>query len=670
VSEPIFFVNRGRGRAAEGPFDEDQIVRLILIGKILGSALVCQQGRLRFTPISGHPPFARALQQANAGGMPVSTDAPKPKRKPAPPPVKRNRGLLFGAILAFFGFALGAVGIGAYVMFDNGGTPPHAAVPSDTEFLFEIGSLHGAAQSLGAVRALDPKLGGSTKLVDDAAADLSDSFKISKSQASTLVLAASSLGVAARKLATAPEGGLVLTFSTAKPVNALLSSRGFKYAALVSSNGRVYKLADAGHASSSSKSLRVLGALMTPPQPNELVWFETSKVLFLGSPSFALDLARSVSLDAPPLAQNPRFRRAQRDFSDKSDAIAYLDPALLAASSPRLITIVAGDWTKAEPITASLKLVPAGLLVHAVLRLPAAPPAISTTPSRLDPAQPLTVIDRLPRETFAYVAALTKTQLSGVELHQSLLEQIARADAGTAERVNSALTQAEATLQFHFDDVFGSFGDQAALAVVAPADYRLELAMPQQMAGNFAIVYAQALKSEAPARALLAQLKAQLSRFATPAQIQEDATGYALLPSDASMGLAVQVRFIKGYVCVAVGNSALVERSMQALTTGDGTLTSDPAHQAARAALPRDAQLFAWFDAGRVVNSALQNPLLSSRARDFWLDGAALRLTGPERITAAVALSGELRDGAYTYRADTLNLPAFAGLFWGSRAGF
>jgi hypothetical protein len=52
------------------------------------------------------------------------------------------------------------------------------------------------------------------------------------------------------------------------------------------------------------------------------------------------------------------------------------------------------------------------------------------------------------------------------------------------------------------------------------------------------------------------------------------------------------------------------------------------------------------------------------------LNRDAIRWTGPERVTAAIALSAELRDGAYTYRADTLNLPAFAGLFWGSRAGY
>jgi len=43
-------------------------------------------------------------------------------------------------------------------------------------------------------------------------------------------------------------------------------------------------------------------------------------------------------------------------------------------------------------------------------------------------------MDQLPSETFAYVAWVTKTRLSGAELHQLLLAQVAKTDPETAAR--------------------------------------------------------------------------------------------------------------------------------------------------------------------------------------------------------------------------------------------
>ncbi|HEY5374660.1 MAG TPA: hypothetical protein VIK01_13325, partial [Polyangiaceae bacterium] len=125
----------------------------------------------------------------------------------------------------------------------------------------------------------------------------------------------------------------------------------------------------------------------------------------------------------------------------------------------------------------------------------------------------------------------------------------------------------------------------------------------------------------------------------------------------------LQLHFVKGYLCLAVGNTPLAQRSLRALSSGESTLGAEPAHKAARAALPSTAQLFAWVDAGRVLRVVLENPLLSPRVRDIGLDGARIRWTGADRVTTALAVSTELQNGVYTYRADTLNLPVFAGIF-------
>ena len=115
---PKYFVNRGGGRVPEGPFEEQQIVRLILAGK-LKAGYVCEQGLQRFTPLEDHPLFKSALAQVGVVPEPEALEA---RARPAARQHKgTSRGMLFGAVLAFFGLAIGAVAIGTYVMFNTGG---------------------------------------------------------------------------------------------------------------------------------------------------------------------------------------------------------------------------------------------------------------------------------------------------------------------------------------------------------------------------------------------------------------------------------------------------------------------------------------------------------------------------------------------------------------------
>src|SRR5450755_722228 len=130
-----FYVNRGGGRVPEGPFEEQQIVKLILAGKVR-SGHVSEVGSQRFFPIASHPPFASALAEA---GVPPAPAAAAPRA--ALSTKNTSRGLLLGAVLAVFGLALSAVGIGAYIMFSNGGMPIRGAVPADAELMVEVRSM-------------------------------------------------------------------------------------------------------------------------------------------------------------------------------------------------------------------------------------------------------------------------------------------------------------------------------------------------------------------------------------------------------------------------------------------------------------------------------------------------------------------------------------------------
>jgi hypothetical protein len=180
------------------------------------------------------------------------------------------------------------------------------------------------------------------------------------------------------------------------------------------------------------------------------------------------------------------------------------------------------------------------------------------------------------------------------------------------------------------------------------------------MLGNFAVIYVQALKDEAPFHELTKQWLAELGPLAGAYKIQETPDGYLVTPNDTSLGMSLQLRFAGGYLFVGVGGNALVERSWRAFSAGENTLAAEPAHRAARAALPSTAQICAWLDVGRVVDALQKNPLLAPRVG--YLGANRLRFTGPDRVTAALSVSGELRDGSYDYRVDALNLPVFSGL--------
>jgi hypothetical protein len=648
-----FYVNRGGGRVPEGPFEEQQIVKLIRAGK-LKSGHVSQIGSQRFFPIASHPPFAQALSEA--GVPPDPATAPRVKLDAQ----KTSRGLLLGAVLSIFGLALAAVAIGAYLMFSNGGMPARGAAPSDSELFLEVTSVPQLLAEVRTLRVVDADKLAGKQLLEDTAVDLSASFGVAKSRAETLILAATSLGVIGRKLEHAPEGGVVLTFSNAVPMNALLGTKRFTYVELVAKSGRKYKLSaeTPEPGASVSAERRMLAALSLDSKTNEIVWFETRKVLFVGTQSLAESVARVLSLDDPSIEQNPGFKNAQRDFGDKSDAIAYLDAAKLSATSDPRVQSLLGYVQGTGPVTASLRLAPVGVIARFTGHITA---VAASKRGLTTPALALSLSDRLPAETFAYAAAATKTQLSGAELEKLMLEQVASTDPERASDVRAGVALIEQRLHVNFAGLLDSIGDQGIVALVAPPDYSLTLASPERMLANFALLGEQALKEEATLRSLLKQWRAELGPLASQYQIQEDLDGYTVTPNDNPLGISAQLRFAKGYLFVALGGSALVQRSWRAFSAGENTLASDEAHRAARAALPSSAQIFAWVDAARVIAAVQQNPFLAPRVGP--LGNGALRLTGPDRLTAAFSLSGEPEAGGYRYRVDTLNLPVLYGVF-------
>ncbi|HEY5374983.1 MAG TPA: hypothetical protein VIK01_14975 [Polyangiaceae bacterium] len=82
------------------------------------------------------------------------------------------------------------------------------------------------------------------------------------------------------------------------------------------------------------------------------------------------------------------------------------------------------------------------------------------------------------------------------------------------------------------------------------------------------------------------------------------------------------------------------------------SLDGNPKFQASKHDFTDKADAIVYLDASRLPT-----------VRDIGFDHARIHWTGADRVTSALGLSTELQKGVSTYRADTLNLPAFAGLF-------
>jgi len=644
-----FFVNRGGGRAPEGPFDETQIIRLIAAKKLV-SADICRVGALRFTKLSAHPPFARALREA---GVEVKAEAVEPRAARAPK--NTNRGLLLGAVLCIFGLGIAAVGIGSYVMFSNGAMPIRAAVPTDTELLFEARSVRELASDIAQLRIVDAeKLLGKQPLADAATA-IANAFGVSKARSKELVLALTGAGLAARKLEVAPEAGAFLSFTSAAAVNALVASPRFKYQGLVAKNGRKYQLARASAAPSAEASAleRSLDAAQLDGQTDTLVWFETSKVLFVGSPALAEAVARVLSLDVPGLEQSPAFQTAQRDLARNPNLSGYLDLSAMA-EKPGLRGWLASIDPMPGPLSASATFAPAGIVTRFVVH-EAKPATPAVGPS------PLEFGARLTAETLAYAALTIDGALSGAERQQRLLARLAAADPRLGEQAGAALAQLETRTELKFADLLGSFGDRAALALLVPDDYALTLTGPQQLARALALEQVFAVKDEAALRAAAKQAVTSLARVPGLFSIHETADGYALATIDGS--LAAELHFAGGFGFCAVGSPSLVARATLAFSKHENTLANQAAYRFAHTALANANEADLWLDAGRMSELGEASALIAPRPGEAAFDLMhALQTKGPERISASLTLARERDARGDVYRVEGLNLPLIAAI--------
>ncbi len=564
--------------------------------------------------------------------------------------------------------------VAAYVLlFSSGGARSMtASMPQNSDFMIEIPSVHELAADLRKVQFLDTSLRDDKQLLDSASSAVATAFDISQTDAVTLLASTETFGVAGRKLATTPEALLALGMKNGSPVETLLKSARFVAAGSVGITGRRYQLTRKETAPGASQEalLKELSAVRLSADSKEaLVWFPKAKLLAIGNEAMITDTAAVIESGAPSIEQNLSFQAASKDFDKGARLRAFLDPGVLSGRpDARLKELVDGYLTPSGPITGSLRVQPAGFVTsltgHFIgTKLPRS--------SAYEAPQALTLGQRLPEETLAYVALSTRSKLTGAEAEKLILDQVGSVEPSARAQVEGGLRQMESLLGVTAVKLLDGVGGQSALGIAAEANTSLDtLGVGPQALAHFNLTWLLALKNESEYQQLAAQLKTKLLPSVHQVAVTSDGTGFSLAPRGMPLAIGVRVKFIDNHLFVSAGSNTLNDRAEAAFSRGERSLKEDPAHKSALAALPDTQHFLLWLDTGRIGAALLESSSVKAQLSEAGVSFDKIKMTGPDRVTSALSVRSEVADEVWTYRLDALNPQALAPLgFAGSALG-
>ncbi len=689
----MFYLNRGG--APEGPLEEARIVQMIRSGE-LTQAFVCPVGQNQWWALNQVPAFAQALSERAAppaayapppqhpgyGAAPTAPGYGPPGYAAGQPPAARKtlhqekKGgrtlLIVGLVGVLLVFLVGSA-IGGYLLFFAGGGAPKiaASVPRDAEILIEVTSVPKLLADLKDVQYLDTSLRDDKKLFDDTADSVAKAFDISLNDARLFLVSSETFGVAARKVATTPEAAFAIGFRNAGAVEALLKSTRFIASGAVGQTGRRYQLTPKVLQSSVGQDVLLKGLAEAELGTGKevLVWFPKHKLLSIGSEPFVADLAKVLEDGAASVETNPSFQAASKDFDDRARFTAFVDPGVFASiADPKLKELVDGYFKPAGPLTGMLTVSSAGFVTSFTGRIMGSklPKA-----SSYEAPQKLTLADRLPAETLAYIGFQTQTKLTGADAQKLILDQVGAADARSKREIEQGLAQLEQLLGVSVAKLVDGVGSEAVLGLTTPLDLALDASMLRggpDVASKFNVTWVQALKNDTEYKLLAAQLKRKLLPSMREVSVTEDGPGFSVAPRGVPLPVSLRVKFFDKFLFVTAGGNSLCDRAEAAFSKAERSLKDDAAHPAALAALPATQHFRLWLDTGRIADTLMKNPLLQARALEMGLQLDKFRLVGPQRVTSALSMRSEVQNEVWTYRVDALNLQALAPLGAGAAA--
>ena len=603
---------------------------------------------------------------------------PAPMQMQPPPqmqmqPQKKGGGGAVIAIVVILFLLLGgaAAAVGAY-FYLLAKPSPHLAryVPKSSSLYFEMPGFKRSLLSAATMKPLDSSRVDDKLLVQDLDLAFARAFTLPQPDAHALVGALDAAAFVARDTNTHGQAALLIAFSDTSPVDKLLhSSRFSEVGPFVGGGVRYTLLARSPYdiAPNAGPTETALSYMDTGKGSGttDLVWFAKKKLLVYGDDQMVTDMGSVIDGSADSLEKNEVYTKAKKTFESGADVAFFFDTHDFDDTrDPAGKKILDGYLQNRDPLTGAVKLVKAGVMMdmHATLTGTSLPPD-----TLVAPAPRLAFPHELPQDTVAYMAMSAKTKMTGAQVRSLMIKTVEDNDPAAGRELRSGLDEVERKVGFKLDDVVDMTGDEAAMALVLDPSFKLDTTngIMDELA-SFGVVYAMATKDDAKAKLVLSKLRAQLETpdMAKIVKITPVGTdGWEADPQTASTFPIpnLTVRYDGKRIVAVLAGPAITKRTFDALFSGAGTLKTNAAHELAFAALPPDANFYMWLDTGRITSIMMDGASHVKKAPTrTLLPIEAIRLTGNDHVTTALAIKTTVKSGQWTIDFDSLNLPATA----------
>jgi len=457
-----------------------------------------------------------------------------------------------------------------------------------------------------------------------------------------------------------PEGALVLVFEASSPVETWLKSKRFKAEGAIGKSGRRFALSPAtasanaapqpGKQDLTTAAKTMLDAAETDAN-TAIGWWEGVEVLALGTPNMLTAIGNVVDGTTPPLSNNERFKVAIAEKRKNDVMVGWVD-GLLVKKALEGNTESFDVGLGPEGLLVGLGADDAGLLMHAVATLVGRD--MTSLPQLFEPTE-LTYGPRLPAETLAYAGLSLRTQKDGPTLERELLGYLRQKQPNIDREYAEFNRECQEKAKVNVSQLLGSLGDELVIGALAPPSMAIGSLDPEKLSDAAAFA-ALKLKNPAVLEQFVVAFRDQvLARELGPALTPK---GKGLLvKTPLGPNVVVELRFVGNELVIAGGGGPMVERVLAQLSGQGAALGADEAHTTALESLPKQTQQLIWIDTGRLVDRFLAgNPSLRTMAEQSGVPLGDIELTGPKRVSSALAFSMTRNQLGYRATVDSTNL--------------
>ena len=462
---------------AEGPFDEPQLVEMIRSGQV-SSGNVAQDGSSDWVPLANHPPFAEAMRASSpaisaAPGQPMGAPgAPAaPPGSAGPPPSRAKKkggaaGKVIGLLVVLL--VLGGGGFAVWKFLLSGTSAKLAgSVPADVQVYIEAPDVRGAIEAFAAMGIVNDKSFKPAKTTKALKEGMKEAFDIKKDDAANIVDSLDSFAVATRDAAKKGESATLIQFSDGSGMEKLLASERFNKEDKIGENGRQYGVDRMDAEDEDREDFKLWTTAFADisydkdSKSNILVWFADQKLLVIGHPDMVEDIGAVLEDGKESLTTNERFGKAK--FDSGSQLLTFVDSEVLDdVKGGDEKVLIKGFFKDIEPFTVSVGFHEPGVVMSSTGQLQGR----CLPEEGIAEAAELDIYTKLPKETVAYIAMSTKTELGGKELRKSIEKLIRCVDKSAGEAMDEALDELGEAADFDAEKLFDAVGDQLVIGVV------------------------------------------------------------------------------------------------------------------------------------------------------------------------------------------------------------